>query len=236
MFGQFMKINTACSSSSSLPSNTVPNPQEDLKVITTRSDVTLTRPLVSPPPPSTEMPEVTKDTVQPSTENIQPSVAQTRVPIDEPVVAPKPKPTILYPSRANIQNLREKDDNLALKFVEIFRNLHFELSFADALLHMPKFALMFKSLLNNKEKLFDLATDSACEEYVQKVLGFFDTSKSSNPTPISDPIIALSSPFLTPFEGGDFILKEIKTFLRTPDELSNLDDDYYDMEGDILYL
>nr|GEX33422.1 reverse transcriptase domain-containing protein [Tanacetum cinerariifolium] len=38
------------------------------------------------------------------------------------------------------------------------RNLHFELSFTDALLHMPKFALMFKSLLNNKEKLFDLAT------------------------------------------------------------------------------
>nr|GEY46314.1 DNA-directed DNA polymerase [Tanacetum cinerariifolium] len=31
-------------------------------------------------------------------------------------------------------------------------------SFVDALLHMPKFALMFKSLPNNKEKLFDLAT------------------------------------------------------------------------------
>nr|GEZ87203.1 reverse transcriptase domain-containing protein [Tanacetum cinerariifolium] len=28
----------------------------------------------------------------------------------------------------------------------------------NTLLHMPKFALMFKSLLNNKEKLFDLAT------------------------------------------------------------------------------
>ncbi|GJU98148.1 reverse transcriptase domain-containing protein [Tanacetum coccineum] len=55
------------------------------------------------------------------------------------------------------QKLREKDDNLALKFVEIFRELHFELSFADALLHMPKFASMFKSLLNNKEKLFNLA-------------------------------------------------------------------------------
>nr|GFB17472.1 reverse transcriptase domain-containing protein [Tanacetum cinerariifolium] len=36
--------------------------------------------------------------------------------------------------------------------------MHFNLSFTDALLHMPKFALMFKSLLNNKEKLFDLAT------------------------------------------------------------------------------
>ncbi|GKE04240.1 reverse transcriptase domain-containing protein [Tanacetum coccineum] len=42
---------------------------------------------------------------------------------------------------------------------EVTKNmeLHFELSFADALLHMPKFASMFKSLLNNKEKLFELA-------------------------------------------------------------------------------
>nr|GEZ98260.1 reverse transcriptase domain-containing protein [Tanacetum cinerariifolium] len=36
--------------------------------------------------------------------------------------------------------------------------------------------------------------------------------------------------------GSDFILEEIETFLRTLDELSNLDDDYYDTEGDILYL
>ncbi|GJU61007.1 reverse transcriptase domain-containing protein [Tanacetum coccineum] len=55
------------------------------------------------------------------------------------------------------EKLREKYDILASKFVEIFRELHFELSFADALLHMPKFTSMFKSLLNNKEKLFDLA-------------------------------------------------------------------------------
>ncbi|GJS02132.1 reverse transcriptase domain-containing protein [Tanacetum coccineum] len=41
------------------------------------------------------------------------------------------------------------------KMVE--RELHFELSFADALLRISKFASMFKSLLNNKEKLFDLA-------------------------------------------------------------------------------
>ncbi|GJT38395.1 retrovirus-related pol polyprotein from transposon TNT 1-94 [Tanacetum coccineum] len=116
------------------------------------------------PPPSSSLPKVvelepkvTKDTVQPSTENIQPSVVQIQDPIDEPVVAPKPKPSIPYPSRANKQKLHEKDDNLASIFVEIFRELHFELSFADALLHMPKFASMFKSLLNNKEKLFDLA-------------------------------------------------------------------------------
>nr|GEV33261.1 reverse transcriptase domain-containing protein [Tanacetum cinerariifolium] len=104
------------------------------------------------------VPEVTKDTVQPSTENIQPPVVQTQVSIDEPVVAHKPKPTIPYPSRTNKQKLREKDDILALNVIEIFRNLYFNLSFADALVHMPKFALLFKSLLNNKEKLFYLAT------------------------------------------------------------------------------
>ncbi|GJR45643.1 reverse transcriptase domain-containing protein [Tanacetum coccineum] len=77
--------------------------------------------------------------------------------------------------------------------------------------------------------------DVACEEYAQEVLGFSNSSTSGNPTPL-DPIIASSSPSFTPFEGGYFILEEIETFLRTPEELSNLDDDYYDTEGDILYL
>ncbi|GJT57775.1 reverse transcriptase domain-containing protein [Tanacetum coccineum] len=40
--------------------------------------------------------------------------------------------------------------------MEIFRNLHFEISFADALIHMPKFASMFKKMLNNKDKLIEL--------------------------------------------------------------------------------
>ncbi|GJU32410.1 reverse transcriptase domain-containing protein [Tanacetum coccineum] len=256
-----------------------------------------------------------------------------------------------------------------LKFLQIFQRLHFDISFADALLHIPKFASTFKSLLSNKEKLFELAStplnencsavilkklpeklgdpdkflipcdfpklyeclaladlgtsinlmplsmwknlslseltptrmtlelanrsvaipngvaedvfvkvgkfyfpadflvvdydvdprvplilgrpflrmaralievhvnviDVACEEYAQEVLGFLNSLTSGNPTP-SDPIIASSSPSFTPFEEGDFILEEIKTFLCTPDELSNLDDDYYDTEGDILYL
>ncbi|GKE14199.1 hypothetical protein Tco_1421776 [Tanacetum coccineum] len=108
--------------------------------------------------------------VQPSTKNIQPLVVQTQASIDEPVVAPKSKPSIPYPSRANKQKLHEKDDNLALKFVEIFRELHFELSFADDLLHMPKFASMFKSLLNNKEKLFDLAKTPVNENCLTVIL------------------------------------------------------------------
>ncbi|GKB05569.1 hypothetical protein Tco_0833764 [Tanacetum coccineum] len=152
MMSSFFQMNTASTSGSgSLPSNTVANPRGDLKAITTRSGISYDGPPI--PPPFSPLPkvvkrepEVTKDTVQPSTENIQPPVVQIQALFDEPVVAPKPKPFIPYPSRANKQKLREKYDNLASKFVEIFRELHFDLSFADALLHMPKFDSMFKSL------------------------------------------------------------------------------------------
>nr|GEX82540.1 reverse transcriptase domain-containing protein [Tanacetum cinerariifolium] len=118
------------------------------------------------PPPGVkqqEPKEVTKDTELPSTEDIQPPLVQVQVqvqeeePIEKPsVVIPKAKANLPYPSRLAKEKIREKDDILDAKFMEIFRDLHFELSFADALVHMPKFAPMFKKLLNNKNKLIEL--------------------------------------------------------------------------------
>nr|GEW84437.1 hypothetical protein [Tanacetum cinerariifolium] len=84
MFGQFMKLNTASSSGSrTLPSNTITNPKEDLKGITTRSGTAYQGPMI--PTTSSSLPqvvecetEVTKDTVPPtnngSTKDIQPPV------------------------------------------------------------------------------------------------------------------------------------------------------------------
>ncbi|GKE67766.1 reverse transcriptase domain-containing protein [Tanacetum coccineum] len=149
------------SSSSSLPSNTIPNPRNEAKAITTRSGASYDGPPI-PPPVVEKEPEVTKDTELPSTEDIQPppfvqEQTKDKEPIEEPsFVANKAKPNLPYPSRLNKQKIREKDDILASKFMEIFRNLHFELSFADALIHMPKFAPMFKKMLNNKDKLIEL--------------------------------------------------------------------------------
>ncbi|GKA29792.1 reverse transcriptase domain-containing protein [Tanacetum coccineum] len=221
------------SGSGSLPSDTVANPRGDVKAITTRSGVAYEGPSI--PPTSSSLPkeverepEVTRDKVQTtsseSTAHVHPPVV--RDPIPEPKVVPKPnlKPSIPYPSRLNNQKLQEKTNNQMMKFHQIFQRLHFDISFTDALLHMPKFASTFMSILN-----------VACEEYAQEVLGFSDSSTSGNPTP-SDPIIASSTTSFTLFEGGDFILEEIETFLHTPDTPSNLDDDYYDTEGDILYL
>nr|GEX60421.1 hypothetical protein [Tanacetum cinerariifolium] len=80
------------------------------------------------------------------------------VPIPEPNV-PKtlPKPNIPYPSRLNDQKLHEKATNQMDNFFQNFQDLHFDIRFADALLLMPKFASTIKSLLANKDKLFELA-------------------------------------------------------------------------------
>nr|GEW39579.1 DNA-directed DNA polymerase [Tanacetum cinerariifolium] len=59
--------------------------------------------------------------------------------------------------RLNDQKLCEKATNQMEKFFQIFHDLHFDISFADALLLMPKFSSTIKSLLTNKDKLFKLA-------------------------------------------------------------------------------
>nr|GEU97745.1 hypothetical protein [Tanacetum cinerariifolium] len=146
------------SSSSSFPSNTIQNQRNKAKAITTRSGISYDGPPI-PPLVVEKEPEATKDTELPSTENIQPPSVQVhekdQEPIDASFIVPKTKANLPYPSRLAKEKLREKDDILAAKFMEIFYDLHFELSFADALVHMPKFAPMFKNLLNNKDKLIE---------------------------------------------------------------------------------
>nr|GEY72221.1 reverse transcriptase domain-containing protein [Tanacetum cinerariifolium] len=154
--------NNKLSSSSSLPSNTIPNPKGEAKAITTRSGMSYKEPPIPPPGVDQQEPiEVTTDTEFPSPKDIQPLLVQVKVQVDKPaeepsVVIPKAKSNLPYPSRLHKEKLREKDDILATKFLEIFRDLHFELSFADAIVHMLKFVPMFKKLLNNKYKLIEL--------------------------------------------------------------------------------
>ncbi|GJZ71722.1 reverse transcriptase domain-containing protein [Tanacetum coccineum] len=78
--------------------------------------------------------------------------------------------------------------------------------------------------------------DVGCEEYAQEVLGFSNSSKSGNPTPSLDLILSTSSPSLTPFEGGGFILEEIKACLTNDSIPPGIDDADFDPEGDLLLL
>nr|GEU80721.1 reverse transcriptase domain-containing protein [Tanacetum cinerariifolium] len=152
MLGQFMKMNTASTLGlGTLPSNTITNLKEDLKGITTRSGIAYKGPTIpttsSPPKVVERETKVTKDTVPPtnngSTEDVQPP--------------PNPKPSIPYPSRLNDQKLCDKANDQKEKFFQIFQDLNFNISFADALILIPKFGPTIKSLLTNKEKLFELA-------------------------------------------------------------------------------
>nr|GFB11091.1 reverse transcriptase domain-containing protein [Tanacetum cinerariifolium] len=165
--------------SSSLPSNTIPNPKGEAKVITTRSGMTYKEPPIPPTGVNQQEPvEVTTDTEPQNSDDIHPPTVQAEVQVDKPakepfVVIPKAKANLPYPSRLQKEKLQEKDDILAAKFMEIFQDLHFELSFSDALIHMPKFAPMFKKLLNNKDKLIELTKkplDENCSAVVLKKL------------------------------------------------------------------
>ncbi|GKD28522.1 reverse transcriptase domain-containing protein [Tanacetum coccineum] len=83
MMSSFFQMNSP-SGSGSLPSNTVTNPRDDIKAITTRSGVAYDGPTIPP-----------------------------TLLLKEPDVAPKPnpKPSIPYPSRLSDQKLREKANN-----------------------------------------------------------------------------------------------------------------------------
>nr|GEV28063.1 DNA-directed DNA polymerase [Tanacetum cinerariifolium] len=152
------------STSGTLLSNTVPNPKGEMKAITTRSGLAYEGPSI---PTNFPLEKVVEQDTEESTDkehsNCQGSTAQVQplvVPISIPetdVSRTQPKPTIPYPSRLKDQKLREKATNQMKKFFQIFHDLHFDISFADALLLMPRFASTIKSLLTNKDKLFELA-------------------------------------------------------------------------------
>nr|GEX33961.1 reverse transcriptase domain-containing protein [Tanacetum cinerariifolium] len=130
---------------------TITNPKEELKGITTRSGTAYQGPMI--PTTSSSLPPTESPIL-----NYEPVVA----PIIEPVVAlvsalkPNQKPSILYPSRLHDQKLHDKANDQREKFVQIFKDLNFNISFADALILMPKFGPTIKTFLSNKDKLYEL--------------------------------------------------------------------------------
>nr|GEU62880.1 hypothetical protein [Tanacetum cinerariifolium] len=216
----------------------------EMKAITTRSGIAYEGTLIHTNPKKVVERETEETTdkdqtnFQRSTAHIQPSV----VPISEPDVPNTlPKPNIPYPSRLNDQKLHEKATNQMEKFLQ---DLHFDISFADALLLMAKFASTIKSLLANKTTRYSSTYDDmsvnridvidvARGEYAQEMLGFSKNYSGGNLTLTFEPIISDSSPSLTPFEGSDFILEEIEAFLK--DESISLKINHVDCDpkGDI---
>nr|GEZ76051.1 DNA-directed DNA polymerase [Tanacetum cinerariifolium] len=70
---------------------------------------------------------------------------------------PNLKPSIPYPSRGDNEKYRDQANEQIEKFYEIFKDMSFEISFTDALILMPKFASTLIALIENKEKLSEMA-------------------------------------------------------------------------------
>nr|GEZ89427.1 (-)-isopiperitenol/(-)-carveol dehydrogenase, mitochondrial-like [Tanacetum cinerariifolium] len=212
MMSKLVSANTASSSrSGTLPGNTITNPKEELKGITTRSGVAYQGPKT--PSPSKQGTKVTKDQVQtPSSQNtaqVQPSVIQSepQALVSEPVVAPVSapipnlKPSILYPSRIDNEKCRDQANEQIKKFYEIFKEMSFKISFMDTLILMPKFASTLKALIENKEKLSEIARTMMNEHCSAVIL-------NKLPRKLGDP-----GKFLIP---SDFVVVDFKPDLRVP--------------------
>ncbi|GJW06033.1 reverse transcriptase domain-containing protein [Tanacetum coccineum] len=115
------------------------NPEEDERVEETLTDPEHGEYTIKVPPPQVQKAK------PPSQRNF---VIHTRDPR---------YPHIPYPSRMNQEKQKEKDEVQIHKFWQMFKQLHINISLADALILIPKYQKMLKSLLSNKEKLIELA-------------------------------------------------------------------------------
>ncbi|GKE80366.1 hypothetical protein Tco_1550366, partial [Tanacetum coccineum] len=169
-----------------------------------------------------------------------------------------PKPNIPYPSRRDDQKSRDKASNQIEKIFQIFQDLRFDISFADALLLMPRFPPTIKSLLMNKEKLLELAkiplNKNCSADASQFPRNGYQTTrysstndKSVNRIDIIDAVCEEYAPEFLGFpnsSGGnptptsesftsEFILEEIKAYLKDDSISPEIDHADFNPEEDI---
>ncbi|KAK1423118.1 hypothetical protein QVD17_18413 [Tagetes erecta] len=147
-----------------LPSFVETNPKAHVKVVTTRSGKTSGVDKIVPYSDEVvdeeiEMeapPEKVQQRLRPA------SIAQPEEPAPKASDTPPRvyKPPLPYPGRL----AREKVDEQNGRFLELFKQLHINLPFVEALTQMPKYAKFLKDLLSNKKKLEELSTVILSEE------------------------------------------------------------------------
>ncbi|GKD21849.1 hypothetical protein Tco_1223552 [Tanacetum coccineum] len=147
--------------------------------ITTRSGLVLNEPSVPMPPPfiNPEEDEHVEETF------IDPEHGNFTIKVPHPLVQKAKQrnfmihqrdpchPNIPYPSRMNQEKQKEKDEVQIHKFWQMFKQLYINISLADALILIPKYQKMLKSLLSNKEKFIELANTPVSENCSAVIVG-----------------------------------------------------------------
>nr|GEX90113.1 reverse transcriptase domain-containing protein [Tanacetum cinerariifolium] len=89
--------------------------------------------------------------------------------IDGPSIS-IPSPFINPEEDERVDETQEKDEVQIQKFWQMFKQLHINITLADALILIPKYQKMLKALLSNKEKLLELANTPLNENYSAVIL------------------------------------------------------------------
>nr|GEX48071.1 reverse transcriptase domain-containing protein [Tanacetum cinerariifolium] len=222
MFGQFMKMYTASSLGlGTLLSNTITNPKEDLKGITTRSGTAYQGPMI--PTTSSSLPPVVERETECETSSSFLNCLLRPVGVAEDVFVKVE--TFHFPTDFVVVDF-DADPRVPLILERSF------LKTKRALIDV--FEANYNVMTANGIDVIDMA----CEEYSQEVLGFSDVIASGNPTPYYNPIASTSSPTLTPFGESDLLFEEVNAFLSLEDDPTTpkVDLYYLNPEGDILLL
>nr|GEY22083.1 retrovirus-related Pol polyprotein [Tanacetum cinerariifolium] len=148
--GQTQNVYDARAYQGTLLGNTIANPKEDLKGILTQNGTTYLGPTIPTTFSSSPVVELISLIIEPVASQVSAS-------------RPNQRPSIPYASRLHDQKLRDKANDQRRKFFQIFKDLDFNISFADALVLMPNFGLSIKRLLTNKDKPCELSRTSLNE-------------------------------------------------------------------------
>ena len=151
-----------------LPSTTEVNPKEQCKAVTLRSGKEYDGPAVEQEEKSKDQDQQAQ--VQPQVEE-QPEKGKSTEVTEEKRELPSYDHHIRvpFPQRLRKSNL----DKQFSKFLEIFKKLHINIPFAEALEQMPSYVKFMKEILSKKRKLGDyemVALSEECSAVIQKKL------------------------------------------------------------------
>ncbi|XP_062093918.1 uncharacterized protein LOC133799948 [Humulus lupulus] len=156
--GQLATLMANCAQGN-LPSTTEVNPKEECQAITLRSGKKYEEPSVEQSDEDKVQDQQVQGTVEKKqgenkvTEYLPTKEATPQVSIDHHIKIP-------YPQRLRKNNL----DKQFSKFLEIFKKLHINIPFAEALEKMPMYVKFMKDILAKKRKLEEYETMALTEE------------------------------------------------------------------------
>nr|GEY08862.1 hypothetical protein [Tanacetum cinerariifolium] len=145
-----------------------PEPEAPTLAITTRSRISTRDPPFSAPPRPATNSFTEKETENPK--NTEKSSTQESIPRSSILYQPSKTSNPPFPSKLKKQKKDNKDESR----LSIFKQIHLNLPFLKAMIHMPKGAKVLKDLLSHKEK-FEKATSlirlgEECFTIIQKNL------------------------------------------------------------------